>query len=894
MLSANLSPARFTTTFFSMVMIAAFGLTARAQGSSDLSKTPYMDDWTHHHMVFSNPGTKEDAVRKGKLANWLRVTSDTRYQIQQGKRSHSDRQVVADRGRGDDYYRDAHDDRHKGKGHGGTTAPGIVKDWSVPIGSSASASLVLTIGTPSASTISSSSTLTLDGITFDAGAPTPETATIVFSFTRPATASAVTIGSIVYTFSTATISSAPASGCTVYSATFGTGATSLYQAITNTGTQGGTNYMCASGYTANAAVTATHTGGSSTINLTGVTAGPTGFTLSTSGTTNLTTNSTAGTWGVTSGTANPPTFAYLTGATTYVSSATLATNLATAINANTTTSGDLSAAANGSSLTLTANAGSAGNSITAAVANFTAVAVPGTGTFSGGITATVQPNTAPAKWGASLTTADCTNDFVVYPTGQPGAAGGANIIAYNKMYTTGCSGTVPSVYWAYNTGTGTTVTTSPIISPDGTKVAFIQSNGTNASLVIVKWASAPADSLTSPETLGTSNNIATCSAPCMTVTSLSSDDTYSSPYYDLITDSIYVGDDSGSLEKFTGVFYGTAVTTIAPVALGHTYALASPVYDPTSGCVFVGDIQGYLYKANSGWAGTVCTSTTFSTKATSAILGNGSANAGIFDGVLLDSTAQTVYAFVTASAVINKTGTCASGNNCVVEFPTSFAAAASPSYVQPLGAGALNYNLYDGTFDNVYYSSTDGTGNLYSVGPNNINTAAGLLRIPVSTGGVLGAPVTAVSGLTTTSGSRTPWPSPVTEFCNGTCGSDGTKTTNGTDYVFFSVYRGAITGGPSNCTNSSGNGCIYSYNITTPAAPVLGGGHNYTAPPNPGCWATGAIVIDNSATLTGASQIYFVNLNGAAAGGPNGLTSSACTTGSGVTLYAIQATQSNP
>ena len=37
-----------------------------------------------------------------------------------------------------------------------------------------------------------------------------------------------------------------------------------------------------------------------------------------------------------------------------------------------------------------------------------------------------------------------------------------------------------------------------------------------------------------------------------------------------------------------------------------------------------------------------------------------------------------------------------------------------------------------------------------------------------------------------------------------------------------------------------------------------------------GCFPTGAFVIDNSGTATGASQIYYMGLNGNTAGGPTG------------------------
>jgi hypothetical protein len=56
------------------------------------------------------------------------------------------------------------------------------------------------------------------------------------------------------------------------------------------------------------------------------------------------------------------------------------------------------------------------------------------------------------------------------------------------------------------------------------------------------------------------------------------------------------------------------------------------------------------------------------------------------------------------------------------------------------------------------------------------------------------------------------------------------------------------------------------------------------------------MVIDNAVqtgTMAGASQVYFVNLNGNNAGGPTGPTSS-CTTGSGGIMAGVQASQASP
>jgi hypothetical protein len=86
-------------------------------------------------------------------------------------------------------------------------------------------------------------------------------------------------------------------------------------------------------------------------------------------------------------------------------------------------------------------------------------------------------------------------------------------------------------------------------------------------------------------------------------------------------------------------------------------------------------------------------------------------------------------------------------------------------------------------------------------------------------------------------------------------------------------------------------------NISTTAPALSGSGLNVTTPGTNGCWATGGLVIDNSASgTTGAQQIYFTNLDGAAAGSLNGATpaSSNCTAGAGPTIDATQASQSNP
>ena len=160
--------------------------------------------------------------------------------------------------------------------------------------------------------------------------------------------------------------------------------------------------------------------------------------------------------------------------------------------------------------------------------------------------------------------------------------------------------------------------------------------------------------------------------------------------------------------------------------------------------------------------------------------------------------------------------------------------------------------------------------------------APSLYQIPIS-GGAMGGPLPVVTGLNATGYA---WPSPLTEFDN-----------NGTDLLFFSVNAGAPRlGDPTGCTGAAGSGCVFSYNITNTTPQVTRNSALPVKTPSGanGCWATGGIVIDNSAALAGAQQIYFVELNGGAAGTGSAPASANCATGTAAVIDAVQASQTNP
>jgi hypothetical protein len=450
-----------------------------------------------------------------------------------------------------------------------------------------------------------------------------------------------------------------------------------------------------------------------------------------------------------------------------------------------------------------------------------------------------------------------------------GATGVPTIVAYNKLYSS-CSGTVPSTYWAYNTGTGATVATSPVLSLDGTQIAFVQFNGTLSQLVLLKW-SANSGSLSAPVAPTSATNAAyrTCTVPCLTTINFSTangganaSNTKSSPFYDYAPgdDALYVGDDNGFLHKFTGVFAGTPGETVFtsganiwPAAVNSTHVLTSPVFDQGVSGVFVGDDASTLYRVDAtvgGGAGGITAS---------ASLGG----VGFDEGPIVDTTAGNIYVFVRLNGSIGGAGVRAS----VCQFSASFAANANCTSGGSVAAIVSTTNiatipLYGGDFDNIYFTSANGTGSLYVCGTTGGNPT--LWRVPVNAG-LLGA---AVQGPVLTTGNATC--SPITEFNNGP-----------TDRMFLSVVAASKTAAPVSCP-SNATGCLMSFDITTTT-----GWGPATATSATASVAGGAsgVVVDNASGTTGASQIYFTPLSA---------TPGNCTTANqqGIGGCAVQASQS--
>ena len=94
---------------------------------------------------------------------------------------------------------------------------------------------------------------------------------------------------------------------------------------------------------------------------------------------------------------------------------------------------------------------------------------------------------------------DCVNDYVVFGLNNVGSAPNGNLVAFNNLYfdTAGdgfCTGIAPSVLFDYNISTLATgrINTSPILSLDGTKVAFIELRGAGRDVAVVPVSGASA------------------------------------------------------------------------------------------------------------------------------------------------------------------------------------------------------------------------------------------------------------------------------------------------------------------------------------------------------------------------------------------------------------------
>jgi len=457
-------------------------------------------------------------------------------------------------------------------------------------------------------------------------------------------------------------------------------------------------------------------------------------------------------------------------------------------------------------------------------------------------------DTYPAKFTFNVNAApSCTQDYVIYPIDVAGSATQANILGVNNLYKTTCTtGTVPNVEFAYNVGTGI-VETSPVLSEDGTKVAFVESitgtllNTAGSIFHVLKLGTngntgCPAspcngNARNTPVAPGTLNNAVDVKIKLAPVTLLGlglfgSTDFKSAPFVDYTNDIAYVGDANGAIHKITGVFLGTPTEVagawpfIIPTALlGTPVSFGSPVLDGgASQSIFAADVStGILYCVVAA-TGAACANPKIQA-------GSG----GIQDGPIVDSTTEKVF-------VVNDNGS----SNALLQVSTSLAS----SSLLTVNMGTAGSDLYNGAFDNAYFASGTNTGHMYFCGNGT------LYQVPI-TNGTMGTTAAATTfKLSTTTGLQADC-TPLAEVFNPNILISGTT---GHDLLFLGVKN---NGAPTGC---NGGACIMTFDITSgavPTAPIA----TFPLATGTTLLGTSGFVIDNVSTTTGGSQVYFGNLN---------------------------------
>ena len=432
----------------------------------------------------------------------------------------------------------------------------------------------------------------------------------------------------------------------------------------------------------------------------------------------------------------------------------------------------------------------------------------------------IAPNMFPAKFSFDpAAPPDCNNDYVVLGLTAIGVTGGqANLVAFNHLYagTGGLCGAAPTVLFAYNITTVADgrISTSPVLSEDGTKIAFVESvPGTTPPLAIFHV-------LTWTRGQGT---IAAAAAPA-SMTSLTfsptANSTRSSPWVDYIDDIAYLGADNGKLYKITGVFKGTPTlaATPWPVTVSPNSRLTSPVLDAGLGMLMVGSGDGNLYQIN----------TATGALASPLVVGlNNGGDAGIVAAPIVDVTNFTT--FVVSS---NGASSAPSGFSAVlVQADTLSNTELSRNPIGLGSSGGAVLFLYEPAFTNQYFTNPS-NGDIRLCGTGDADTTpwqysfgfiGRIMRTTISSRAQL---------LTSTAARCTEW----TEFFNPNVGAGGT------DFFFFGLTQDCTAPG-----TGTADGCVWARSsngatTTNKMATVTGG--------------PSGIVVDNYSTARQASSIY--------------------------------------
>lgn len=446
----------------------------------------------------------------------------------------------------------------------------------------------------------------------------------------------------------------------------------------------------------------------------------------------------------------------------------------------------------------------------------------------------------------------------------------ADLIGFNNLYAGSgsplCAGyTYPTFTFSYSAGVGP-VWTSPVLSLDGRKIAFVESNyvlGTILHVLTlgtgVEYGSCT-NSGTAAPTCATAavipgstpgSNATDYMLPLDLVGGLSPEsDGNSSPFVDYSNDVLYVGDSSGYLFSVSPIFEGgtPALRSGFPALISPGARLQSPVVDVgNTGNVFIEDGNFDLYKVTNG----------------GVIDGFISLGYGSADAPVVDSTNEVGYAVANCDEASTP-----STVGVLVQFSTP--TTGSPAVLATAGLSASScgfVQIYNATPDNNYFtkgisSSTPGNNGELLVAFENIPPSGELVQYQF-TSGIMNATAEYTDSDNGNLGAGGHSFSPLTEFYGndqayaiGTMAQSGnTVTVTTTANAFVSnqvVVISGVQAGTGGCTIATVNAMNGEQNITvtSPTSFAFTSGMNATiGGANGSCNLTGALA-------TGPTQDY--------------------------------------
>lgn len=429
----------------------------------------------------------------------------------------------------------------------------------------------------------------------------------------------------------------------------------------------------------------------------------------------------------------------------------------------------------------------------------------------------VAANMFPAKYSFDpAKPPDCVNDYVVFGLSRVGGANQANLIAFNQLYSgtnpNGICGTGgPSVQFAYNISTVTAgrILTSPTLSLDGTKIAFVESGniaGNPTSIFhVLKWATGAGNgtAANAPAVPGVGNT-----AVMTSLTFAAALDTRSSPWVDYTSDTAYVGADDGRIYKIVNVFNGTPALAGAPwpVTVSANVRASSPVLDNRQGQLLVGSQNGTLYAINISNA-----------TVRSLVVGrSGGTNPGILHGPVVDVVNRTAYV-VTANDGVS---------GALVQVDTVAMAQLAKARIGLASRSGTAVSLFQPALSNDYFTDPQ-SGLIRVCGTGAADITPWQYAIGFTGTTMNSAPAFSAQLVTSVTARCTGW----TEFFNPNVG------VGGTDFFFFGLT--------AECSGAATPGCVVARNANGSLTTF-----NVTGGPS-------GVVIDNYSTDAQASSIYF-------------------------------------